>query len=79
MAYNTRWNMVQALGINNDNYKMGSKMRIYKMWYKVYKMRRTIYKLYRNIYKLHQGFGYWVGTPREQAGGVVDGEWMDER
>ena len=34
LAYNTRWNMVQALGINNDNYKMGIKIRIYKIWYK---------------------------------------------
>ena len=44
-----------------------------------YKLRHTIYKLYRGIYKLHQGFGYLVGTPREKAGGVGDGEWMDER
>ena len=27
-----------SLGINNDNYKMGSKMRIYKIWYKIYKV-----------------------------------------
>ena len=58
------------MGINND--KMGSKVRIYKRWYK-------IYKLYRSIYKLNQNFGYLVGTPREQAGGDGDGEWMDKR
>ena len=23
-------------------------------------------------------FGYLVGTPREQAGVLLDGEWMDE-
>ena len=57
-----------SLDIDNDN----DKMRIYKIWYK-------IYKLYRNIYKLHQSFGYLVGTPREQAGGEVDDEWMGER
>ena len=33
----------------------------------------------QDIYKLHQNFGYVVGTPREQAGGDGDGEWMDER
>ena len=53
--------------------------RGYKLWYKIYKLRHTIYKLYRNIYRLHQSFGYLVGTPRGQAGGVVDGERMDER
>ena len=50
-----------------------------KLWYKIYKLRHTIYKLYRSIYKLHQSFGYLVGTPREQAGGAVDDEWMGER
>ena len=29
------------------------------------------------IYKLHQSAGL-VGTPREQAGVILDGEWMDE-
>ena len=55
------------LCVHVTGYKRG-----YKLWYK-------IYKLYRSIYKLHQSFGYLVGTPREQAGVAVDGEWMDER
>ena len=38
LAYNTRWNMVHALSINNDNYKMGNKIWIYKIWYKLYEV-----------------------------------------
>ena len=61
-------------GVHVIGYKRG-----YKLWYKIYKLRHMIYKLYRNIYELHQSFGYLVGTPREQAGGDGDDEWMGER
>ena len=70
--------MVQALGINNDNYKMGIKIRIYNNTR--YGTRFTRYDTsfwYMIIYRLHQSAGL-VGTPREQAGVVLDGEWMDE-
>ena len=50
----------------------------YKLWYKIYKLRPMVQAV-QDIYKLHQSFGYLVGTPREQAGGDEDGEWMDER
>ena len=81
--------MVQALGINKDNYKMGNKIWIYKiwykiykvwykLWYKIYKLRYKIYKLYRRYLQASLDFGYLVGTPREQAGVLLDGEWMDE-
>ena len=76
--------MVQALGINNDNYKMGSKIRIYKIWYKIYKVwykllvhdyLQAVQELFTSFIKISDSL---VGTPREQVGGVGGGEWMDE-
>ena len=60
LAYNTRWEVVQALGINNDNYKMGTRVRYTRYgtifarydascWYTI------IYKLYK-IYKLYRSY-----------------------
>ena len=37
-GYGTSGEYGTSLGINNDNYKMGSKMQIYKIWYKIYKV-----------------------------------------
>ena len=37
---------------------------------------QAVQELFTSFIKV---FGYLVGTPREQAGGVGDGEWMDER
>ena len=34
--------------------------------------------MYRRYLQASLDFGYLVGTPREQVGVLLDGEWMDE-
>ena len=79
--------MVQALSINNDNYKMGNKGQIYKIWYKIDKVwyellvhdylqdLQAIQEVFTSFIKVQD----WLEQPREQADGAVDGKWMDER
>ena len=50
----------------------------YKIWYKIYKLVYKSYKLYKSYSQALLDVGYLVGTPREQAGVLLDGEGMDE-